>query len=271
MDRKYDMKKGRAYPGDKPQRTGAETPASHVICGRNPVRELLKSGRDIDKIFVQRGEREGSAVALVGEAKSRKIPVVEVEKQKLDKLSCGSPHQGIVAFAAETSYVSLQDLLAIAESRGEKPFLAIADGIEDPHNLGALLRCCDGAGVHGLILPKRRSVGVTETVAKASAGASEHVAIARVSNIASAIDELKKAGVWIFACEAGGTHYCDADFDCGAAIVFGSEGDGVSRLVLEKCDFTVSIPMYGKVNSFNVSTAAAVVLCEAARQRHGGK
>ena len=239
-----------------------------VVVGRNAVRELLKSGRDIDKIFVQRGEREGSIVVLAAEATSRHIPLVEVDKIKLDKMTGGANHQGIVAMAAEKQYSTVEDILAIAEERGEKPFIVISDGITDPHNLGALIRCAEGAGAHGIIIPKRRSVGLTAAVTKSSAGAIEHMAIAKVTNIAATVELLKKKGVWVFAAEAGGDAYYDTDFNCATAIVLGSEGDGVSAIVKEKSDYITSIPMYGKVNSLNVSTAAAVILSEVARQHN---
>ena len=242
-----------------------------VVIGRNAVRELLKSERSIDKIMVKKGELEGSITALVAEALGRGIPVIEVDKSKLDSVSGFAPHQGIIAMAAEKNYSTLEDLLAIAEERGEKPLIVISDGITDPYNLGALIRCAEGVGAHGLIIPKRRATGLTPLVTKASAGAIEHLAIAKVSNIASTIELLKKKGLWIYAAEAGGQNYFDTDFTGGCAIVFGSEGNGVSKLVLEKSDFITSIPMYGKVNSFNVSTAAAVILAEASRQQRFGK
>jgi len=244
-----------------------DTPISEgLVVGRNAVRELLKSGRDVDKIIVQRGEREGSIVALIGEASSRRIPIVEAEKAKLDKLSGGANHQGIIAMAAEKEYCSVEDILAIAAERGEKPFIVIADGITDPHNLGALIRCAEGVGAHGLIIPKRRASGLTPVVTKSSCGAIEHLAIARVSNLANTIELLKKNGIWVFAAEAGGEAYYNTDFKCPCAIVLGSEGDGVSHLIKEISDYIVSIPMYGKVNSFNVSTAAAVILAEVSKQ-----
>ncbi len=242
-----------------------------LVVGRNAVRELLKSGRDIDKIFVSRGEREGSIVVLVAEATSRHVPVVEVDKVKLDKMTGGANHQGVVAMAAEKQYCEVEDILAIAEERGEKPLIVISDGITDPYNLGALIRCAEGAGAHGIIIPKRRAVGLTPAVTKSSAGAIEHMAVAKVSNIASTIESLKKQGVWVFAAEAGGDAYYDTDFCCAAAIVFGSEGNGVSSIVKEKSDYITSIPMYGKVNSLNVSTAAAVILSEVARQQRAKK
>lgn len=242
-----------------------------IVYGRNEVRELLRSGRSVDKLFIRRGELQGSVNVIVGEASERGIPIIEVEKEKLDQLCGGGVHQGVAAMAAEKEYCTVGDILKIAEERGETPFIAICDGIEDPYNLGALIRCAECAGVHGVIIPKRRSAGLTPVAAKASAGAIEHMAIAKVTNIAATIDELKEAGVWTYAAEAGGEDIYSTDLDRPSAFVFGSEGDGVSRLVKEKCDYIISVPMYGHVNSMNVSTAAAVVLTEAAHQRHKGK
>ncbi len=250
------------YQGNRDEAEVAEG----LVIGRNAVRELLRSGRSIDKIFVQRGEREGSIVALIGEASSRHIPLVEVEKAKLDKMSDFAAHQGIIAMAAEKEYCTVEDILEIAKQREEKPFIIIADGITDPHNLGALIRCAEGVGAHGLIIPKRRAVGLTPVVTKASCGAIEHLAVAKVTNLASVVDDLKEKGIWIFAAEAGGDAYYDTDFNCPCAIVLGSEGEGVSRLLKDKSDYITSIPMYGHVNSFNVSTAAAVILAEVAKQ-----
>ena len=239
---------------------------SGLVIGRNAVRELLKSGRAIDKLLVSRGDREGSIVVLVAEAIERGIPVVEVDRAKLDSMSGISQHQGIIAMAAQKEYSSVEDILKIAEERGEKPLIVISDGITDPYNLGALIRCAEGVGAHGLIIPKRRASGLTPLVSKASAGAIEHLAVAKVANIAQTIEELKKNNIWIYSAEAGGKAYYETDFTGGCAIVFGSEGEGVSKLVKERSDFITSIPMYGKVNSFNVSTAAAVILAEASRQ-----
>ena len=236
-----------------------------LVVGRNAVRELLKSNREIDKILVQRGEREGSIVVLVAMAIEKGIPVVETDKSKLDSLS-SAPHQGIIAMASEKEYCTVEDILNIAKERGEAPLVVIADGITDPHNLGALIRCAEGAGAHGIIIPKRRSTGLTPVVSKASAGAIEHMAIAKVANISNTIRYLKDNGLWIFAAEAGGKPYYETDFKGPCGLVFGSEGNGVSQIVIENSDALTSIPMYGKVNSFNVSTAASVILCEAARQ-----
>ena len=244
---------------------------SGLVIGRNAVRELLKSGRAVDKILVKKGEHEGSVTVLVAEAIERGIPIVEVEKQKLDSMSGFAPHQGIIAMAAEKEYCSVEDILEIARSRGEQPLIVISDGITDPYNLGALIRCAEGVGAHGLIIPKRRASGLTPLVSKASAGAIEHLAVAKVVNIAATIELLKKNNVWIYATEAGGKSYYETDFSGGCAIVFGSEGNGVSKIVMDNSDFITSIPMYGHVNSFNVSTAAAVILSEAARQHRTKK
>ena len=244
---------------------GADTAIPGAVAGRNAVRELLKSGRSVDKIYVKQGGREGSIVVLVAEAVSRKIPIIEVSQDKLDRMAGGTHNQGIVALAAEKQYTDVDGILKIAKDRGELPLIVIADGIEDPQNLGALIRCAECAGAHGVIIPKRRAVGLTPIVAKASAGAIEHMAVAKVTNLADTIEKLKKEGIWVFAAEADGVPYYEADFKVPLAIVLGSEGFGVGRLIKERADITVSIPMYGHVNSLNVSAAAAVILCHAAR------
>lgn len=243
--------------------------ASYVI-GRNAVSELLKSGRDINKIYIKKGERTGSLVVIAAKALERSIPLVEVEGSKLDFMAQGANHQGVIASAALKDYVSVDDILKIAEERGEMPFIVIADGIEDPQNLGALIRVCEGTGVHGVVIPKRRAVGLTAAAGRASAGAFELVPVAQVPNLASVVDELKEKGLWIYSAEAGGQTLYDCDMNRAAAIIVGAEGKGVSRLLKDKSDYIVSIPMYGQINSFNVSSAAAVVLCEAARQRRNG-
>ena len=239
-----------------------------AVIGRNAVRELLKSDRPVDKLMVQRGERTGSIVVLVAQAIEKGIPVIEVEKSKLDNVAGFAPHQGVIALAAEKEYCTVEDILQIAEERGEAPLLVICDGVTDPYNLGAIIRCAECCGAHGLIIPKRRAAGLTPLVTKASAGAIEHLAVAKVANIASTVELLKKKGVWTFAAEAGGSSVYATDFKGPCAIVLGSEGNGVSQLVRKTCDAVVSIPMYGKVNSFNVSTAAAILLAEATRQHH---
>ncbi len=261
------------YEHNAPRTTGGESQEERetgLVIGRNAVRELLAGGRTVDKILVRRGDREGSIVVLVAMAVDRGIPVVEVDHEKLDAIAGFAPHQGIVAMTAQKDYVEVEDILRIAEERGEAPLIAIADGITDPYNLGALIRCAEGLGAHGLILPKRRASGLTPLVSKASAGAIEHLAIAKVTNLAQTVQKLQERGVWVYAAEAGGTSYDKVDFSGPCAIVFGSEGDGVSALLKQKSDMIVSIPMRGQVNSLNVSTAAAILLAEAARQ-HAAK
>jgi 23S rRNA (guanosine2251-2'-O)-methyltransferase len=239
-----------------------------IVIGRNAVRELLRSERTVDKLLVRRGDREGSIVVLVAEAVEKGIPVVEVDKTKLDSLAGFVPHQGIIAMVAQKDYCTVEDILAIAKERNEAPFIVIADGITDPYNLGALIRCAEGCGAHGLIIPRRRAVGLTALVAKSSAGAMEHLAVAKVANIHQTVLDLQKEGIWVYAAEAGGSAHYDTNFSGPCALVMGSEGEGVSRVVKETCDGIVSIPMYGHVNSFNVSTAASVILAEIARQHH---
>ena len=261
-----DSKKEKRYPRFDRNNLEEEN-TSEAIYGRNAVLELLKTDREIDKIFILAGEREGSVKLIEAKARERAIPIVNVPKEKLDRISGSGVHQGVAAFASAVNYAAIEDLFTIAERKGRSPFIVIADGIEDPHNLGALIRCADAAGVDGVIIPKRRNAAITATAVKASAGAVEHVAIVRVANIAMTVDALKKKGVWVYGAEAGGGSVYDTDMTGPAAFVFGSEGEGISRLVTEKCDHIVSIPMHGEVNSLNVSCASAVVLCEAARQR----
>ena len=255
----------RGYRRDEPASGELD---ENVIIGRNAVKELLSGGRDIDRLYITSGVREGSINLLIGMAKERGIPIRECERTKLDAMAHGGRHQGIIAVAAEHDYASVDDILAYAEERGEKPFIVICDGIEDPHNLGAVIRSAECAGAHGVIIPKRRAVGLTATVAKASAGALSHMRVAKVTNLASVVDELKERGLWIYGADMDGAPYHKTDLKGAAAIVLGSEGFGISRLVKEKCDFIVSIPLYGQVNSLNVSCAAAVILTEAARQRN---
>lgn len=236
-----------------------------LVAGRNAVLEFLSSGTPVEKIYLQQDAR-GAARKIFAIAKEKKIPVSFADKEKLRALSGGDHHQGVVALCAEKEYLPLSDLFQIAQKRGEAPFFVIADGIEDPHNLGALLRCADAVGVHGVILPKKSAVGMTPTVIKASAGAAAHVAVCRVTNLARTLDELKEKGIWIYACEAGGTPYDTVDFHRPKALVFGSEGFGVSRLLKDKSDYLVSLPMRGAVNSLNVSCAAAVILYQAVKE-----
>ncbi len=237
-----------------------------VVAGRNAVLELLRSPRSIEKIFLQK-DGEGSYKKILSLAKERKIPISFADKSKLIALCGGTFHQGAVALAAEKEYATLEQLFAIAEERGEAPFFVLADGVEDPHNLGALIRSCEGAGAHGIIIPKAGAVGLTPTVIKSSAGAAEHLAVCRVSNLSQTLDILKERGLWIFACEADGTPYDKADYKGPIGIILGSEGFGVSRILKEKSDFVISLPMRGKVNSLNVSCAGSIILYEAAKTR----
>ncbi len=244
-----------------------------LAVGRNAVKELLSGERDIEKIYVQRGEHEGSIKVLIAMARERKIPVSELDKQKLDSMSHGVNHQGIIALASERNYSSVDEIIAYAEEKGEKPFVILLDGVEDPHNLGAIIRSAECCGAHGVVIPKRRAVGLTPVVSKASAGAVEHMRVAKVTNLASTIDELKENGFWVYGADMGGKEYYSTDFSGAVCLVLGSEGFGISRLVREKCDFIVSIPLYGNVNSMNVSCAGAVLFAEIAKQKQqfGGK
>ena len=238
--------------------------------GRNALTEALKSGRTIDKVFVAAGDTDRGLQRLAAQAKEAGAVVVPVDRRKLDQMSTTRSHQGIIALAAAHDYFTIDDLLEEAASRGEAPLLVICDELSDPHNLGAIMRSAECAGAHGVIIPKRRSVGLTATVAKASAGAVEYMKVARVNNINNAISELKEKGVWIFGTAAEGSiPMYKADLTGPAAIVIGNEGDGMSQLVRKNCDVMVHIPMKGKISSLNASAAASILLYEAVRQRLG--
>lgn len=239
-----------------------------VIEGRNAVMEALRAGETIDKIFIQKGDTDKTLGHIASTARAKGIVVVDADRRKLDGMSRTHSHQGVIALAAVREYATVEEILKVAADRNEKPLLVICDEISDPHNLGAVIRTAECAGAHGVIIPKRRSAGLTAVVAKASAGAVAHVPVARVANIASTLKELKDRGIWIFGTDAAGTTALyDADLRGPAAIVIGSEGFGMTRLVTENCDFLVSIPLRGKVNSLNASAAAAVLLYESVRQR----
>ena len=253
---------------EKPRREFAEELDETVVIGRNAVKELLLGGRDVDKLYITSGDREGSINQLLGIAAERGIPITECDRSKLDSIAKGGRHQGIIAIAAERNYSSIEEIMQYAAERGEPPFVVVCDGVEDPHNLGAIIRSAECVGAHGIIIPKRRAVGLTATVAKSSAGALEHMRVAKVTNLPSAIDELKERGLWVYAADMDGSTYYKTDMKGPMALVLGSEGFGISRLVKEKCDFIVSIPLYGQVNSMNVSCAAAILLAEVARQRN---
>lgn len=243
----------------------APVESENLIAGRNAVRELLKSGKTIDKLFILKGQRDGLLTVIFAEAVKAGVPVVESDRNALDRMA--TANQGVIAQIPEREYASLEDIMALAADKGEVPFVVIADCISDPHNLGAVIRSAECAGCHGVIIPKRRSALLTPAAVKASAGAVEHIPVCKVSNLSSAIEYLKENGLWIYALEADGRPYDELDYRGGCALVLGSEGEGVSRLVRENCDFVVSIPMKGKVNSLNVSNAAAVVLFEVAKGR----
>ena len=239
----------------------------NIIVGRNPVTEALRSGREIDKLMVS--SEEGSMKKILALAKERRIPVMKVEKSAIDRIAEGKAHQGVAAYVSAYAYAELEDIFRIAEERGEDPFIIILDNLEDPHNLGAIMRTAECAGAHGVIIPKRRACGLTEVVAKASAGAIEYMPCVKVTNIAQTIEELKERGLWVAACDLGGQEYYKANLKGKLAVVIGSEGFGISRLVKGKCDFVVSMPMVGRITSLNASNAAAVIIYEVRKQRDG--
>lgn len=240
------------------------------IFGRNPVMEALKSNRTINKIWLAKGEQKGSVREIVALAKEKRIAVQMVERSKLDKMFPHENHQGVAASVASADYVAWQDIVDAARQKGEDPLLVILDELEDPHNFGAILRSVDAVGAHGVIIPKRRAVPLTDGVAKASAGAIEHVPVARVSNLVQVIEELKKQGIWIAGADLHGEYMHKQDLTGPLAIVVGSEGKGLGKLVRESCDYVVSIPMQGKINSLNASVATGVLLYEVYRQRNAG-
>ena len=235
------------------------------IAGRNAVTEALKSGRPLDSVLVAKGDRQGSIGAMIAKCRQLNVPGKEVDSRKLDFMA--QNHQGVIAVAACKEYATLEDLFRVAEERGEKPFFIVCDELEDPHNLGAILRTAEAAGAHGVIVPRRRAAGLTSTVYKASAGAVEYVPVARVANITDTLRELKKQGLWIYGLDMDGETWCQTDLTGAMALVVGSEGRGISRLVREECDFILSLPMAGQINSLNASVACGIVLYEVARQR----
>ena len=237
------------------------------IFGRNPVLEAVKSEREIDKILIKKGGIEGSLNDIIKKAKDRGIIVSYAEKQKLDQIAEGENHQGVIAFAASHSYCSVGEILASAREKGHAPFIIILDKITDPHNFGSIIRTANCAGADGIIIPKRNSAALSGVVAKTSAGAVEYTPVAKVTNIAMTIDELKKDGLWIAGADMGGEEMTKTDLKGAIGLVIGSEGEGISRLVREKCDFLVKIPMMGEISSLNASVAAGVLMYEIVRQR----
>ncbi|WP_333871692.1 23S rRNA (guanosine(2251)-2'-O)-methyltransferase RlmB [Desulforamulus putei] len=241
---------------------------SEIIAGRNPVREALRAGRPINKIIVAKGTGAGPLSEIINLAREKNVPVQMVERTNLDKLNPGIPHQGIVAYAAAKEYVEVEDILEIAGARGEDPFIVMLDEINDPHNLGAILRTVDAAGAHGVIIPQRRSVALTSTVAKASAGAVEYVPVARVTNLDQTIRQLKDRGIWVVGADMEGPEvYWEAKLTGPLLLVIGGEGKGIGRLIKERCDMLVRLPMAGHVGSLNASVAAALLIYEVVRQR----
>ena len=244
------------------------SPADGIIEGRNAVIEALRAGTAVDKIYIAKGETDATLGHIASTARNKGIVVVEADRRKLDAMSATHSHQGVIAVTAVREYASVADILQAARDKGEAPLVVVCDELSDPHNLGAVIRTAEAAGAHGVIIPKRRSAGLTAIVAKTSAGAVSYLPVARVANLTALLKELKEEGLWVFGTAAdGATSLYQADLKGPAAIVIGSEGDGMSRLVREQCDFLVSIPMRGQVNSLNASAAAAVVLYEAVRQR----
>ena len=238
-----------------------------LIVGRNAVLQALESGRTIDSVTVAQGQRGGQAGKIIDICRERKIPVKFADARKLDRLCDGAAHQGVAAFAAAHEYAELDDIFALAQSRNESPFIVVCDSLEDPHNLGAIIRTANLAGAHGVIIPKRRAVGLTATVARTSAGALNYTPVARVTNLGATIDQLKKEGIWFVCADMNGEIMYRQNLTGPIGLVIGNEGDGVSRLVKEKCDFTASIPMKGDIDSLNASVATGVLAFEIVRQR----
>lgn len=267
------MRKNEKYGGRvERQNTPISEVDENVIVGRNAVLEALKSGRAINKVLLAKGERQGSIKEAVALAKEKGLILQEVEEKKLDELSGGLRHQGIVAYASPVAYVEVEDILAAAAAKGEAPFLVLLDELEDPHNLGAILRTADAAGVHGVLIPKRRNCQLSATVAKTSAGAVEYVPVARIGNISQTLKDLKKQGLWVAGADMDGAQaYYEADLAGPLVLVVGGEGKGIGRLVKEQCDFIVNIPMQGSINSLNASVAASILMFESLKQRIGAR
>lgn len=239
-----------------------------VLIGRNAVLEALKSGRSLDSVWVAKGERNGSIAVILAKCREQGVPIKDVDVRKLTAQG-GTNHQGVLAFAACKEYAALEDIFEKAEQAGEPPFVIVCDELEDAHNLGAVLRTAEAVGCHGVIIPKRRAVGLTSTVYKTSAGAVEYVPVVRVPNITETLKTLKKRGLWVYGLDMNGETWCQSDLKGALALVLGSEGHGMTRLVKEQCDFIVSLPMRGQINSLNASVACGVILYEVARQRMG--
>lgn len=256
----YNDKRERRESRDMRDADKREEVREDLIIGRNAVSEALKSGRAVDCAYVAKGERSGAIVPLIAKCRERNIIIKEVDSRKLDFMCGHANHQGIVLTAAAHAYSTVEDILALAAERNEPPFIILCDGLEDPHNLGAIIRTAECCGAHGVIVPQRRSVGLTWAVGKASAGALEYVPVAKVTNLSTVIEMLKEKGLWVYAADADGQSWYKADLTGPIALVIGSEGNGVSRLVREKCDAVLSIPMKGQINSLNASVAAGILM-----------
>ena len=257
-DDRRDFDRRPPMPRPQMQQMDEEPMENNLLVGRNPIREALKAGRDIEKLLVARGELIGSAREIVGMARDAKIVVQEVARERLDAMAPN--HQGLIAVASAYSYKTVEDMLALAKERGEAPFLVILDGVTDPHNLGAIIRSAECVGAHGVIIPERRAVGLTPSAVKASAGAVEHIPVAKEVNLTRTIERLKKEGIWVYGAAMKGEDFRKVDFSGPAALVIGSEGEGISRLVMESCDRLVSLPIKGQLDSLNASVAAGVLL-----------
>ncbi|MBE6750884.1 MAG: 23S rRNA (guanosine(2251)-2'-O)-methyltransferase RlmB [Ruminococcaceae bacterium] len=240
---------------------------SNIICGRNPVLEAVRSGREIDRLLVAHGASGGTVTAIIAKCKAKGILIKEISPQKLDYYCSGVNHQGVAVMLASQEYSTPEEILEVARERNEKPFIIICDEIEDPHNLGAIIRTAEACSVHGIIIPKRRSASLNMTVAKAACGALEYMKVARVTNISNTIDFLKENGVWVFGADMGGEDYSQIDFDTPCALVIGNEGKGIGTLTAKKCDQIIALPMLGKINSLNASVAAGVLMYEVVRKR----
>ena len=269
LNRKPDPMRQLRKDSDEDFRVRLEDENTAFIAGRNAVMEALKANASADTVFIEKGQTGGSMSKIIALAKQAGCPIKEVTSQKLEGMAGGTAHQGVVLSVSAVEYAEVADILAKAEEKGEKPFVIIADDIEDPHNLGAIIRTAETAGAHGVIIPKRRGVGLTAAVFNSSAGDAAHLPVARVANLASTVEELKEQGLWVYGCDMEGQNWCETDFSGGVALIIGSEGKGMSRLLKEKCDVMVSLPMQGQITSLNASVAGGIIMYEVARQRLG--
>lgn len=266
------FKKGCAFLDKRIDNASVEnTPREDIIVGRNPVLEAVRSGREIDRLYVAHGVSGGTITAIIAKCSERGIVIKEVASTKLDWLAGGANHQGVAVSIAAHSYSTVDEILEYAKEKGEPPFIIICDEIEDPHNLGAIIRTAEACAVHGIIIPKRRAASLNATVAKSASGALEYMRVAKVTNLVAEIEKLKEAGVWVYGADMDGSSWCSGDYTGATALVIGNEGKGIGRLVAEHCDGMISLPMQGFINSLNASVAAGVLMYEVARQRTGTK